>query len=226
MAAYERASLELIGVGKSIGGTSVLSDISLRVDRGTIAWVAGRNGAGKSTLLRCIAGATRCAGSILFQGKVLGRHHESRRLIGYLPQHPALLPHATVSEIIHLFAALRRVPPEIRAIPDGFLPDPSARVETLSSGQRHRLAFAVATLGEPKILLLDEPIADLDAQGRSAALDAIQRLARRGAIVLVAAPIAEDVDGLVHRTVMLDEGRICERADQSSYAGARLRGEG
>src|ERR1019366_6719836 len=160
--------LEIDGVSKAFGSQVVLDDVSIDLRKGDIALLVGANGSGKSTLLRCVAGLTAFQGTV----KVLGatpRSASGRGLIGYLPQLVALPEAVTVGEVIAFFARLRGVsvggPEELAAavpLTEGFLPGLDRRIGTLSGGMRRRVALAVALLGSPPVVLLDEPTASLD----------------------------------------------------------------
>lgn len=204
--------LAIRGLGKRFGDRAVLEGLDLDVETGSIVLLAGSNGSGKTTLLRCIAGLARYDGRIELDGRALEAGGAGHPDVGYLPQTPGPPAWATGSEVLALFAKLRRCEPGSVVLPDGFLPPLDQPVGQLSGGQRQRLAFAVALLGAPSLLLLDEPAANLDDDGRAAMVSVLEGLRDRGTSILVAAPSPGDLNGLPDRTVRLVEGRLVRDA--------------
>lgn len=188
-----RERLHVRDLTKRYGSNTVLDGISFALPAGTIAVVTGANGAGKSTLLRCLASLASFDGTAALDGDPLPGGHELRRAIGYLPQDVGLPATTTVSEVLDLFAHLRAVEPETADLPDSFLPAMAAPVGTLSGGQRQRLAIAIALLGRPDLLLLDEPTANLDAWAAGTLWEVLHDHRDRGATILVASPRTADV---------------------------------
>ncbi|MFA9444078.1 ATP-binding cassette domain-containing protein [Egicoccus sp. AB-alg6-2] len=204
----EPPRLRVRGLTKRFGAYTVLDHVDLDVEPGSIVLLTGNNGSGKTTLLRCVAGLARARGDIEVDGRPLTADPASRRAVGYLPQSVGLPAWATGDEVLALFAGLRGEAVAAFPLPDGFLPPMDRPLGTLSGGQRQRLAFAVALLGQPRLLLLDEPAANLDDDGR-ALLGALLRTVRdAGASVVVAAPSPGDLAGLPDRQVRLSQGRI------------------
>lgn len=204
-------AVSVAGVTKRYGRNApTLVDVDLDVEGGSIVALAGSNGSGKSTLLRCIAGLARFTGSITVCDKPVDSSGDFRRSIGYLPQSVMLPPHATVAEAIRFFARLRGADTSVLPVPEEFLPWFGAKIGTLSGGQRQRVAFAIALLGDPRVILLDEPVANLDAGGRDAVWVMLRELRDSGVTSLIASPSPIDLAGIGDRTVLLDEGRIIE----------------
>jgi ABC-2 type transport system ATP-binding protein len=170
--------------------------------------LAGNNGSGKTTLLRGVAGLARVGGRIELDGALLTDDPTSRRAVGYLPQAVGLPAWATVAEVLALFGSLRGSDRTVVPLPDGFLPELDRPVGHLSGGQRQRVAFAVSLLGAPRLLLLDEPAANLDEDGRAVLRDLLQQVRATGASVLIAAPSPSDLAGLPDRLVRLVDGRV------------------
>jgi ABC-type multidrug transport system ATPase subunit len=219
------AVLSINRLSKSYGPHPVLVDVSLELEPGTIAVVSGANGTGKSTLLRCVAGLARFEGAVRVAGAPAGVE-AARRTVGYLPQTVALPDNVTVGEVLTFFAQLRGAgsPPDL---PDGFLPAGERPVGVLSGGQRQRVALAVALLGAPGLLLLDEPVANLDEAGREAFWQTLREAAGAGAAALVASPMPGDLAGVARRAILLDEGRVAfDGPMDGDHALARLRQAG
>jgi ABC-type multidrug transport system ATPase subunit len=200
--------LAIHGLRKRFGDRAVLDGVDLDVEPGSIVLLAGSNGSGKTTLLRCIAGLARFEGRIALDGLEVRAGGAGHPDIGYLPQAPGPPAWATGAEVLALFARLRRCEPDSVVLPDGFLPPLDQPAGQLSGGQRQRLAFAVALLGGPSLLLLDEPAANLDDDGRAAMVTVLEGLREAGTSVLVAAPSPGDLNGLPDRTVRLVDGQL------------------
>ena len=213
----EHPAVRVVDVCKRYGRRApTLTDINLVVDAGTIVTLAGSNGSGKSTLLRCIAGLARCTGKIEVCGIDVHSDKSFRNAIGYLPQAVSFPSQSTVDETLTFFAQLRGTGDTELPLPEGFLPARSATVGTLSGGQRQRLAMAIALLGKPSVLLLDEPVSNLDESGRSAVWTMLRELKATGVTALIASPSPADLAGIGDRTVMLHDGHVIE--DQGRVA--------
>lgn len=202
----EHALLEIRDVCKRYDRNAVLDGVSATLEAGEIAVLSGSNGSGKSTLLRCVVGLARHTGTVLMGGRPVDV--AARRSIGYLPQVIGFPDQATVGEIIDYYARLRSAEPDLDMLPAGFLPDPTIRAAVLSGGQRQRVALAVAMLGRPALLLLDEPAANLDPVGRAALADMLTARAAAGTGVLVASPSPADYAGTAHTVIALHDGRL------------------
>lgn len=200
--------LTVRGLTRSFGPVRVLDAVDLRVAPGEAVLLSGSNGSGKTTLLRCIAGLARHSGEILLDGWPCGRSVTSRAGLGYLPQAPGFPAWATGREVLDLFAQLRGRMRNPADVPDGFLPPLDRPVRQLSGGMRQRIAIAAALLGEPRLLLLDEPEANLDEDGRAGLAAIVSSVGTRGVSVLFATPSPDDLAGLADRTIRLIDGRL------------------
>lgn len=202
-------AVRAVNVSKRYGRRApALVDIDLVIERGAIVTLAGSNGSGKSTLLRCIAGLARFKGEIEVCGHSVPGDGGFRRSVGYLPQSVTLPPHSTVDEALSFFAEMRCGGITEVSLPERFLPARSNPVGTLSGGQRQRLALAIALLGSPEVLLLDEPVSNLDASGRESVWNVMRELKQAGTTILIASPSPVDLAGLGDRMVQLDDGKI------------------
>jgi ABC-2 type transport system ATP-binding protein len=198
-------TLRICGLSKSYGRRPVLDGIDLTATGGSIVAVTGSNGSGKSTLLRCIAGLASHRGSATFRGEPVA---SMRRHVGYLPQTVGLPEWATVGEVIAFFARLREADATDLPLPDGFVPEPDRQIRILSGGQRQRVALAVALLGRPSLLLLDEPAANLDDAARATLARVLEASAHDGHTVVIATPIEADLGSLERTVVAIVDGRI------------------
>jgi ABC-type multidrug transport system ATPase subunit len=213
MTALSRAphdSLVVSELGKSYRSRTVLDQISFSLEPGTATVIGGINGIGKSTLLRCMAGLATFTGSVRLGDLALHRTAgpEVRRRLSYLPQAPGLPETGTVAEIIALFSRLRGASVDEVPLPDDFLPAGDSRLRTLSGGQQQRVALTIALLGDPHLVLLDEPTANLDHAARCAVWKAVRTLTEHGRIVAIASPAPDELDGVADRVIELDAGTI------------------
>jgi ABC-2 type transport system ATP-binding protein len=186
---------------KRYGDRVALRGVSLSAGPGELVAVIGPNGAGKTTLLSILAGIQRADEGIV----------EESPSIGWVPQQPALYGKLTVEENLMLFARLERSP-DPRATVDRMLEltDLGERagdqVSTLSGGNRQRVNIAIGLLGQPEVLLLDEPSAALDPRQRERLWEFILRLAGGGTTVVYATHHIQEADRHANRLVVLADG--------------------
>lgn len=204
-------TLEIEKLSKSIAGVPVLSGVDLRLELPFMAALVGTNGAGKSTLLRIVAGITRPdRGDVRFHGRSVARDVAVRRQMAYVPDNPRPLAHMTVAEMISTVAALRNsVAPGNALIGSlGVEPFLGQRVASLSLGQARRAALLTSLIGDPDLLVLDEPSNGLDADG----LRILQRLllerVGRGKAVLLSTHSWDFARGLGARVLELRAGTV------------------
>lgn len=205
------ASLELKGVGKAYGRKRVLQDISLTFEPG-LTLLVGPSGAGKSTLLRLIATAERPnKGSIVWGG---GRG-ALRRTLGYAPQAVDLPEDLTAREFALHIAALKglnlgQADKQFSAITDaiGLHADINNRIASFSGGMRRRLVFAQALLGEPQVLALDEPTAELDGETARQLGALIVERARAGAIAVMTTHLADELAPHARAVLRVENGAV------------------
>lgn len=197
--------LEVRGLGKRYGDRAALADADLALPGGVLVAVVGPNGAGKSTLLGCLAGVLRHDGAAILDGRPI-RPGDGRT--AYLPQRLRLPSTATVDDVLRLFRSLAGDRPDRVAVPDGFVPDGARRIGELSGGQAQRVGLAAALTGAPDLILLDEPLANLDDEARAAATDLLRAHRSAGAIVLVASPASHDILGAADLAIRVEGGRL------------------
>jgi ABC-type multidrug transport system ATPase subunit len=207
------------GLSKSYGRIQVLRNVDLSIDSGCLVVVAGANGAGKSTLLRCLAGTIRHEGSVLVGGRPTGRSTGGR--VSYLPQDLSFPQSATGLEILDLFRQLSGAHGHPSMLPDGYLPDLTRPVGKLSGGQVQRIALAATLIGGPDLILLDEPFANLDDDGRVAARDVLREHAGAGATVIVASPSPHDLSQIADRLLEIRDGSLAYDGPPERWAADR-----
>jgi ABC-2 type transport system ATP-binding protein len=207
------------------GGATVLPDLSLGVGAGTVTGLLGPSGSGKSTLLRAIVGVQVVAGGRV---EVLGLPAGSpalRRRVAYTTQAPSVYGDLTLRENLAYFARVVGAGPRAlaAALETVGLTDAADRpVRTFSGGQLSRASLASALLGEPELLVLDEPTVGLDPVLRRDLWATFRQLAVRGTTLLVSSHVMDEADRC-DRLLLLREGRLL--ADDSPDALRRATGE-
>jgi ABC-2 type transport system ATP-binding protein len=199
------AVLRLAGVSRTLGRRLILDDVSLEVRPGEILGLLGANGAGKTTLIRIVMGLTRPD-----RGSV-----ETANRIGYLPEERGLYQRQTVEATLTYLARLKGL---TRREAEGSVATWLARVEMaeyrgrrveqLSKGQQQKIQLAAAFLGNPGLLVLDEPFSGLDPINARLVCDLVREAAAAGCGVLVSAHQLALVDRLCTDLVMLSRGRV------------------
>lgn len=216
------------------GGRTVLPGIDVGLRSGVITGLLGPSGCGKSTLIRSIVGVQRIeSGNV----EVLGVEAGSRQLrdqIGYVTQEPSVYDNLTVVENLTFFARVLgvSVTDEVDAAIEGvgLTGHRDQLVGNLSGGQRSRASLAVALLGRPPLLILDEPTVGLDPVLRVELWDLFAELARGGTTLLVSSHVMDEAERC-ERLLLMREGRIlasdtpqalCEATGTTSVEGAFL----
>ena len=200
-------------VTKKIKNATVLKDICLEMKGGTVYGLQGKNGSGKTMLMRAISGLIRpTSGRIVINGEQLHKNISIPRSIGLLLENPSLLPEYDASQNLKLLAKMQGGVPEeeIRQlIRDVGLEDAGhKKVEKYSLGMKQRLGIAAAILGNPDIILLDEPINAIDGEGVEEIRSLILSLKNEKRIIIVACHDKEEMNLLADEIVHLRDGRI------------------
>jgi ABC-2 type transport system ATP-binding protein len=216
MAGMDSTFLELRGLAKSYGHRDAVRGISLSIRRGEILGLLGPNGAGKSTLIGMLSGfVSPSAGEILWDGQpVHARLAAWRRSLGVVLEDLSLFELLTVEENIRCVAGLAGLPEaeadRRRADLLAFL-DLEAHADTpaieASQGTRQKLAVGLALLCSPRLLLLDEALNGVDALTVSRLKALLRRLADGGVTVIVSSHVLDALETLVHRCVIVHQGR-------------------
>ena len=206
------AIIELSGVSKSYSARKVLEDINLRVEAGEIFGVMGPNGAGKTTLVEIVEGLRAPDAGVV---RVLGMdpRADRRRLnesLGVQLQHTQLPDNLKVWEALHLFASFYRSPTDWSALMDtwGLTTLRAARIGKLSGGQKQRLYIALALIGDPELVILDELTTGLDPAARRETLSLVNRIRDAGVTVVLISHFMEEIEALCDRVAVLAGGRL------------------
>lgn len=211
------ALLRLRGVTKSYGGRRVLEQVDLEVSAGETVAVLGPNGSGKSTLLRIAANLTYPdQGSVAVLGQDLPHDAPaSRGNLAYVGQDPALYDDLTPAEHLRFWSRLRRKPLDAAAgdaalAKAGLAAAAHKPTVTLSRGQRQRLALTLAGLGDPPLVLFDEPFTALDAHGQRDLEETLRGRREAGAAILLSLHDLEQARRIATRVLRLDHHRLVE----------------
>lgn len=192
------------------GGRPVLHDLSVRIAAGRITGLLGPSGSGKSTLLRALVGIQQVAGGDI---SVLGRPAGDRQLrsqVAYASQDMSTYRDLTVQQNLRYFARILGVPSAQvyrRLEQVGLLPYARREVGTLSGGQRSRVSLAIALLGDPDVLVLDEPTVGLDPVLRAELWELFAELAAAGTTLLVSSHVMDEAMRC-DQLVLLRDGRV------------------
>jgi ABC-2 type transport system ATP-binding protein len=192
------------------GGRTVLPGLDLDVPAGQLVGLLGPSGGGKSTLMRSVVGAQRVAGGEVTVLGLPAGHRELRSRVGYVTQAASVYDDLTIGENLRYFAKVVSAPPDDveRVLAEVDLADRSGSVVSeLSGGQRSRVSLAVALLGRPELLVLDEPTVGLDPVLRRDLWQLVRSLAETGATLLVSSHVMDEATRC-DRLVMLHEGQV------------------
>lgn len=209
-------------VGRTFGDVTALDDVSLAVGAGEAVGVLGPNGAGKSTLLSLLAGLRRPTSGTVRVGGGDPREAATRTRIGVTPQTTGLPQTLRVREVVDLVAGHHRDPLPRAELLETFDLTDLARKQcgALSGGQQRRVCVALAFVGRPDVVMLDEPTTGLDVTARLALWEAVRGFTAAGGTLLLTSHHLEEVEALASRVVVVDHGRVVA---QGSVAEVRAR---
>ncbi len=223
-------AIEIRAVTKSYAGRAVVDGIDLAVAAGSIVALLGPNGAGKTTTVEIVEGYRRAdRGEVRVLG--LDPTRDGRALrgrLGLMLQGGGIYPQARPLELIRLYARFYRHPldPDQLLERVGLGDVAGSRYKILSGGQRQRLALALALVGRPELVILDEPTAGMDPAAKASTRELVGSLRDTGVTVLLTTHELADVERLADRIAIMDGGRIVARgtlAELAAGAAARLR---
>ena len=212
-------------LGKRFGAIQAVDDLSFEVQPGETFAIIGPNGAGKSTTLKIILGLTRSdSGSVAIGPHALSPSDPAaRRELGYVPQRVAFAHGRSVREVLRFFASLRGLPAaavDQALVGVGLESIAERRASELSGGYTQRLSLAQALLGNPSLLVLDEPTASLDPEATWEFRSLLERLRREGKTILLCSHLLSEVERIADRVLILVAGR---RAALESLSELRAR---
>ena len=225
-------AIQVDGLVKRYGGRAVVDGVSFRVEAGETFALLGPNGAGKTTTVEILEGyRRRDEGAVRVLGadpSAAGRDHRAR--VGLMLQGGGGIdPRMTAREVLLLHGSFHRAarpPDELLALVGLDAAAGRTRYRRLSGGERQRLALALALVGGPEVVALDEPTAGMDVEGRAATRTLLGRLRDEGVTVLLTSHDLGDVERVADRIAILDRGRIValgSPAELASGGGATVR---
>ncbi len=203
-------ALEVDGLVKRYGARIAVDGLSMAVRPGTVLALLGPNGAGKTSTIEVCEGFRSVDGG---QVRVLGldpRDPGLRPRVGVMPQSGGTYPGLRAGEVLRLFASYSRDPLDPTDLLErlGLTGVERTPVRRLSGGQAQRLSLAMAVVGRPELVFLDEPTAGLDPQARLATWDLVESLRRDGATVVLTTHLMDEAEHLADDVVIVDGGRV------------------
>jgi len=204
--------IEVTDLRKSYGGRPAVDGVSFTVEEGEIFGVLGPNGAGKTTTVECVEGLrVPDAGRVRVTGlDPVTEHAATRQVLGAQLQESELQAKLTVREALELYAAFYTRPLDWRPLAErlGLTDKLTTRFAKLSGGQKQRLFIALALIGNPRIVVLDELTTGLDPRARRDTWELIEDIRANGVTVLLVTHFMEEAQRLCDRIAVIDKGRV------------------
>ena len=217
------AAIEVRELRKSYGEVEAVRGLSFRVEQGEVVGLLGPNGAGKTTTVEILEGyRDRTGGEVSVLGRdPQGGPLELRRRIGIVLQSGGFYPRVTVVEAVAQFAGYYPTPRDTAETVAlvGLQDSADVRVNRLSGGQRRRLDLALALVGDPELVFLDEPTTGFDPAARRTAWDVIRRLRDLGKTVLLTTHYLDEAQELADRVAIVKDGRIVAEGPPGELVG-------
>jgi ABC-2 type transport system ATP-binding protein len=206
------AEIEVRGLTKTFGRVTAVRDVSFTAHAGMVTGLLGPNGSGKTTTLRIALGLVRAtAGEALIGGVRYGSLDRPRRVVGAMLESTGFHPGRRARDHLRVLAAADEIPDRwVDEVLDlcGLSDSASRPVRQFSLGMRQRLGLAAAMLGDPQVLVLDEPANGLDPDGTAWLRTTLRDLAGRGRTVVVASHVLGEVTRTVDHVVILGAGEV------------------
>jgi ABC-2 type transport system ATP-binding protein len=204
------AALEVVGLVKRYAGRAVVDGLSLNVQPATVLALLGPNGAGKTTTVEICEGFRRPDEGTV---RVLGLDPRDRSLrprVGVMPQSGGAYPGLRAEEMLRLVASYAAHPLDVDDLLERLVLTDVRRTSyrRLSGGQQQRLSLAMAIVGRPELVFLDEPTAGLDPQARHATWELVEALRRDGVSVVLTTHLLDEAERLADDVVVIDHGRV------------------
>lgn len=210
--------IEIKDYTKVIRGNTVLDGINLTLESGVIYGLKGINGSGKTMLMRAICGLilpTR--GNVVIDGKILGKDISFPENTGVLIENPSFLPNLTGFRNLKILADLQGniLEEQIRSVLSivGLDPDDRRKFRKYSLGMKQKLGIAAAILGDPELIIVDEPLNALDADGVQMVHTVLTQAKARNALVILACHDAEELTALSDQIITIEHGRVTSISD-------------
>ncbi len=213
------------GFSKIYGSQRVVDHLSFSVRQGEIFALLGPNGAGKTTTVETLEGyRAPDEGRVRVLGcDPIHEGHALKAQIGVMLQQDGLYPALTAREVLRLFAGYFARPQPVEALLDrvGLTAAAKTRCRRLSGGQKRRLALAVALIGNPALVFMDEPTAGMDPQARLTTWEIIRDLKSRGVTIMLTTHLMDEAERLADRVAIIDHGRLLALDTPAQLTGAQ-----
>ena len=211
-------TLEVRSLSKNYGKVQALKNVSFKIDTGVYG-LLGPNGAGKSTMIRIITGSMRASsGEVLYNGSRIRENEKAyKKILGYVPQRQGMYDSFTAARFLEYMAVLKElkrkeIPEEVERVLKivGLQEDALRRLGGFSGGMKQRVLIAQALLGDPRIIILDEPTAGLDPKERIKIRNFISRIGENRTILL-ATHVVSDVESIAREILLLGDGELKDK---------------
>lgn len=212
-------AIEISELVKNYGNLKALDSLSLEVKKGTVHGFLGRNGAGKTTTIGILMGLlSQDSGRVrIFDKEVKGHASELRSKVGYMPELPSFPSHLTGRELLDIYGELYGLSKEDRESWSNKLfklvelkDYADTRIGEYSKGMQQRIGIAQSLIGDPELLVLDEPAAGLDPEGRSRIRTIVKEVGKLGLTVFLSSHLLEEVEKICTHATIIDKGRVLE----------------
>lgn len=211
-------ALEVRSLSKNYGKVQALKNVSFKIGTGVYG-LLGPNGAGKSTMIRIITGSMRASsGEVLYNGRRIRENEKAyKKILGYVPQRQGMYDSFTAARFLEYMAVLKElkrkeIPEEVERVLKivGLQEDALRRLGGFSGGMKQRVLIAQALLGDPRIIILDEPTAGLDPKERIKIRNFISRIGENRTILL-ATHVVSDVESIAREILLLGDGELKDK---------------
>ena len=211
-------ALEVRSLSKNYGKVQAPKNVSFKIDTGVYG-LLGPNGAGKSTMIRIITGSMRASsGEVLYNGRRIRENEKAyKKILGYVPQRQGMYDSFTAARFLEYMAVLKElkrkeIPEEVERVLKivGLQEDALRRLGGFSGGMKQRVLIAQALLGDPRIIILDEPTAGLDPKERIKIRNFISRIGENRTILL-ATHVVSDVESIAREILLLGDGELKDK---------------
>jgi ABC-type multidrug transport system, ATPase component len=207
--------IEIKNLTKVLGGNTVVDNVNITMESGTVYGLCGYNGCGKTMLMRLIAGLIiPTKGSVSYDGKTLGKELDFPPSIGILIENPAFLDSRSGFENLKLLASIKGkvdkkiIASSIRKV--GLDPDDKKKFRKYSLGMKQRLGIASAIMESPDLIILDEPTNALDSNGVELTQKLIRKECERGALVIMTCHDREILENVCDVIYTIEHGKIID----------------
>lgn len=203
---------------KIIRGATILDDVNLSLHSGMCYGLQGRNGSGKTMLMRAVCGLIQpTKGWVKIDGKKIGKDMSFPKSVGVLIENPSFLPYYTGKKNLQLLAAIhghityREIEETLASV--GLDPKDKRKYRKYSLGMKQKLGIAAAFMEQPELIILDEPVNGIDADGVVLVKKMIRQAKSRGAILIVACHDKQELEELSDEVIHISEGRAVQRGE-------------